>query len=79
MGRPANPNRLRFVMSARHESVTTTIQVDAGVEEVACDGGGSFGHPLVYLPFGNKDEVVCYYCGRRFRRSPSKPHEAKSP
>ena len=32
-----------------------------------CDGGGgALGHPKVYLPFGNKSEVICYYCGRRF-------------
>ena len=67
-------------MSATRTSVITTTQVDADVEEVACDGGGSSGHPLVYLPFGNKDIVVCYYCGRRFKRRPSgtpagMPHE----
>ena len=65
-------------MSARPSSVIATIQVDADVEEVACDGGGAYGHPLVYLPFGKKDTVVCYYCGRRFQRGPSKAAAAKS-
>ena len=39
-------------------------------QEVAvCDGGGGvLGHPKVYLPFGNKSEVICYYCGRRFEK-----------
>ncbi len=65
-------------MSVRSSSVITTIQVDADVEEVACDGGGAYGHPLVYLPFGKKDTIVCYYCGRRFRRRSSKTPAAKS-
>ncbi|MEM7401056.1 MAG: zinc-finger domain-containing protein [Pseudomonadota bacterium] len=35
-----------------------------------CDGGGgALGHPKVYLPFGNKSEVICYYCGKRFLKS----------
>ena len=70
-------------MSASSASVITTIKVDADVKEVACDVGDSFGHPLVYLPFGNKDTVVCYYCGQRFQRRSSgspagKPHESSS-
>lgn len=55
-------------MSATRPSVIATTQVDADAKEVACDGGGIAGHPLVYLPFGDKDIVVCYYCGRRFQR-----------
>jgi len=65
-------------MSTRRSSVITTTQVDADVEEVACDGGGTYGHPLVYLPFGKKDTVVCYYCGRRFQRVSPKAPAAKS-
>jgi uncharacterized Zn-finger protein len=35
--------------------------------EVACDGGGgALGHPKVYLNMGDKREVDCPYCGRRF-------------
>ena len=48
------------------------MQVDGDEEEVACDGGGASGHPLVYLPFGKKSKVVCYYCGRRFQKSQAK-------
>jgi len=36
---------------------------------VRCDGGGgALGHPAVYLEMGNKPEVDCPYCGRRFQR-----------
>ncbi len=45
--------------------------VDANATEVACDGGGSAGHPLVYLPFGNESWVICYYCGKRFEKQPA--------
>ena len=48
------------------------MQVDGDEEEVACDGGGASGHPLVYLPFGKKSKVVCYYCGRRFQKRQAK-------
>lgn len=36
---------------------------------VACDGnGGAHGHPRVFLNFGERDQLVCPYCSRRFRR-----------
>ena len=39
------------------------------VEErvVACDGGdGPLGHPRVFLNMGDKPEIDCPYCGRRY-------------
>ncbi|MEO6338750.1 MAG: zinc-finger domain-containing protein [Caulobacteraceae bacterium] len=33
---------------------------------VACDGGGTLGHPLVYLEMGEAHFVECGYCDRRF-------------
>ena len=34
---------------------------------VACDGGGgSLGHPKVYLKFDDEREIVCPYCSKRF-------------
>lgn len=36
---------------------------------VACDGG-PMGHPRVYLAFGDKDEIDCPYCGRRYVLKP---------
>lgn len=59
-------------MSIKTTSATPVIQINANDKEVACDGGdGALGHPLVYLPFGDKSQIVCYYCGRRFeKRSP---------
>jgi uncharacterized Zn-finger protein len=35
--------------------------------KIACDGGnGALGHPKVYLEFGQKTEVECPYCGKKF-------------
>ncbi|MCP4330517.1 MAG: zinc-finger domain-containing protein [Alphaproteobacteria bacterium] len=34
---------------------------------VACDGGnGPLGHPCVYLNMGDRHDIDCPYCGRRF-------------
>ena len=45
------------------------IQQSHNSKEAVCDGGsGVLGHPKVYLPFGKKSEVTCYYCGRRFEK-----------
>jgi len=42
-----------------------TVEVDS--PQVACDGGGgALGHPRVFLNMGEKKEVDCPYCGRRF-------------
>ena len=35
--------------------------------KVVCDGGGgAVGHPRVFLNMGDKSEIDCPYCGRRF-------------
>ena len=35
--------------------------------KVVCDGGGgAVGHPRVFLNMGDKREIDCPYCGRRF-------------
>jgi uncharacterized Zn-finger protein len=35
---------------------------------VACDGGNlALGHPRVYLNMGEKTQIDCPYCGRRYR------------
>ncbi len=54
--------------------ITTNVaQVKPKDKEVACDGGGgALGHPMVYLPFGKKSQVECYYCGKRFEKFLSK-------
>ena len=42
-----------------------TITVES--RKVACNGGGgSLGHPLVYLKIGDEGDVVCPYCSRQF-------------
>ena len=44
------------------------VEVDQDTANVACDGGELFGHPKVFLTFGDDEYVDCYYCGRRFVR-----------
>ena len=35
--------------------------------KVACDGGGgTLGHPLVYMEMGDETSVQCPYCGRLY-------------
>ena len=39
---------------------------------VACDGGGgSLGHPRIWLTFGPDGIVTCPYCSREFVRTAS--------
>ena len=51
---------------------------------VACDGNGarpgnSSGHPRVFLNFGDRAEIDCPYCSRRFRkRGSGHPHGPKT-
>ena len=41
--------------------------VEVETKRVACDGGGgSLGHPKVYLEMGNVSEVTCPYCSRHY-------------
>lgn len=62
-------------MSLKSTSATPVIKINADDKEVACDGGGgALGHPLVYLPFGDQSQVVCYYCGKRFEKNRLKPN-----
>ncbi len=50
--------------------MNTAIEAPETVEsdntEVSCDGGGDLGHPRVYLNMGDKGEVECPYCDRKF-------------
>ncbi len=41
-----------------------TIEVETA--HVSCDGGGTLGHPKVYLEMGAEAEVRCPYCDRLF-------------
>ena len=60
-------------MVTKSSSGATVVRVKSDQKEVACyGGGGALGHPLIYLPFGQDTEVICYYCGRRFEKSTSK-------
>ncbi len=40
--------------------------VESDSTEVSCDGGGTLGHPRVYLNMGEAGEVECPYCDRKF-------------
>ena len=40
--------------------------VESDSTEVSCDGGGTLGHPRVYLNMGEVGEVECPYCDRKF-------------
>ncbi|MEJ2115940.1 MAG: zinc-finger domain-containing protein [Gammaproteobacteria bacterium] len=52
------------------KSATSVELIKANDKEAVCDGGGgTLGHPKVYLPFGKKSAVECYYCGKRFEKS----------
>lgn len=53
--------------------------VDDALDEIGCDGGGgSLGHPLVYLPFEGRSWVDCYYCSQRFAKSGYETPESSS-
>ena len=42
--------------------------VEVNKPKVVCEGeGGALGHPRIYLNMGDKQEIDCPYCGRRFR------------
>ena len=44
--------------------------IEVNGERAGCDGGGgSAGHPRVYLSLADKPAIDCPYCGRRFVRS----------
>jgi uncharacterized Zn-finger protein len=48
---------------------------DVETAEIACDGGdGALGHPRVFLNMGEKREIDCPYCGRRFVLKASTAH-----
>ena len=37
-------------------------------KKVICDGGGgTLGHPKVYLDMGDENEIICPYCSKLFK------------
>lgn len=40
--------------------------IDVDNEVVSCDGGGTLGHPRVWLNMEGKGHIDCPYCDRRF-------------
>jgi uncharacterized Zn-finger protein len=58
VGQPA-PRQGRSAAMEPEETVDTEV--------LSCDGGGgSLGHPRVYLNMEGKGRIDCPYCGRRF-------------
>jgi len=48
-------------------------------QEASCDGGGgALGHPRIYLTIGQRGEVVCPYCSRRFVLKADAPKAARA-
>lgn len=48
--------------------------VEVSKSKVACEGeSAALGHPRVYLNMGNKSEIDCPYCGKRFVRKAGVP------
>lgn len=42
--------------------------VEVSKSKVACEGeSAALGHPRVFLNMGDKSEIDCPYCGRRFK------------
>ena len=59
-------NEARWKGHAMSTNINTPETVEADGTEVNCDGGGDLGHPRVYLNMGDKGEVECPYCDRKF-------------
>jgi len=47
-------------------SIEAPETVSVSESRVACDGGGTLGHPKVFLQIGDEGFVECPYCDRRF-------------
>lgn len=50
------------------EALSDIVYVDTA--EVQCEGPSvALGHPRIYLNLGQKNEINCPYCGRKFVRN----------
>ncbi len=46
---------------------TPEDNIEVKTKRVTCDGGGgSLGHPKVYLEMGNVSDIKCPYCSRHY-------------
>ena len=53
------------------EAIAAPEIIEAETTRVMCDGGGgTLGHPRVYLEMGDENFVECGYCDRRFVLKP---------
>ncbi len=62
MFRSTTGNHMEGTMAASDEDQAVTVQE----LRVYCDGGGTLGHPGVYLNIEAEGHVACPYCSRRF-------------
>ena len=58
----------RVLHKKRENFMSEPVFVPSAQSQVACDGGGVFGHPKIYLTFGISERIVCPYCSRQFLR-----------
>ena len=71
--------------SQRHESMSGSgylkFRNDRGVPEFKCIGESPpQDHPHIYIDMGQKDTILCPYCGTRFRFDPRlTPLDAEPP
>ena len=47
--------------------MATIDVVSVKTKKISCNGGGgSSAHPLIYLDMGEKNEITCPYCSKKF-------------
>ncbi len=52
---------------ARRDPPTETIKTEGGI--ASCDGGGSAGHPRIFLALQSGETIKCPYCNQEFAAS----------
>lgn len=60
------------MITYEHTKVTAAMEpveiVEVENPKVACEGeSAALGHPRVFLNMGEKSEIDCPYCGKRFK------------
>lgn len=62
-------------MTKSSNSVQNSAPILVSEHRIACDGGGgSLGHPKVYMDMGQDDQVRCKYCDRVFKLDAAHAH-----
>ena len=62
---------------SQSDTETVSQKIYTNEKRVACNGGGgSLGHPQVWLTLGSDDQVICPYCSRTFVASSSQSEDS---